>query len=139
MPAVLLALGARLALRSPAGARELELGELVVGPFTTVLGAQELVTDVIVPLPPARSSSAYASVEHPASGFAVAGAAALVTPAQETVALTGAGATPLLVPEGGIDAVEIFGDRFASEEYRRELAAVVAARALATARERSTA
>jgi hypothetical protein len=42
--------------------------------------AQELVTDVVVPLPPAGSGSAYASVEHPASGFALVGAAALVGP-----------------------------------------------------------
>ena len=38
-----------------------------------------------------------------------------------------------------VRAAEIFGDRFASEGYRRELAAVVAERALAAARERSTA
>ncbi len=43
------------------------------------LEPQELVTDVVVPLPGPGSGSAYASVEHPASGFALAGAAALVT------------------------------------------------------------
>jgi carbon-monoxide dehydrogenase medium subunit len=139
MPAVLLTLGARLTLRSPDGEREAGLGETIVGPFLTMLAAQELVIDVVVPLPPAGSGSAYVSVEHPASGFALVGAAALVTPDAETVALTGAGATPLLVPEGGIDAVEIFGDRFASAEYRRGLAGVVAGRALTAARERSAA
>jgi CO/xanthine dehydrogenase FAD-binding subunit len=80
-------------------------------------------------------------VEHPASGFALAGAAALVGPDGETVALTGVGATPFVLPAGDVrDAIagaEIFGDRFASEEYRRELAAVVAARALDEARERA--
>ena len=40
-------------------------------------------------------------------------------------------------PQKAIAAAEIFGDRFASEEYRRELALVVARRALASARERS--
>ena len=136
MPAVLLALGARLQLRSPDGEREARLEEILVGPFTTSLGAQELVTDVVVPVPAPSSGSAYASVEHPASGFALAGAAALVSAGVERVALTGIGALPFVMPAEGIGAVEIFGDRFASEEYRRELALVVAERALATARAR---
>jgi carbon-monoxide dehydrogenase medium subunit len=141
MPAVLLALGARLTLRSPAGIRELPLADTLVGPFMTALGSQELVTDIVVAVPAEGSGSAYASVEHPASGFALAGAAALATPDGETVAVTGVGATPFVLPAGDphetVHAAEIFGDRFASAEYRRELAAVVAERALATARERA--
>ncbi len=141
MPAVLLALGARLELRSPAGSREVALEDVLVGPFLTSLAAQELVTDVVVPVPLAGSGSAYASVEHPASGFALVGAAALVTPDGETVALTGVGATPARLPAGApseaIAAADIYGDRFAPEEYRRELALVVAERALEHARARS--
>ena len=141
MPAVLLALGARLEVRSPAGSRELSVTDLLLGPFTTSLGPQELVTDVIVPVPASGSGSAYVAVEHPASGFALAGAAALVTPERETVAVTGVSATPFTLAAGdlreAIATAEIFGDRFASEEYRRELAVVVAERALTRARERS--
>ena len=141
MPAVLLALGARLEVRSPGGSREVPVGELLLGPFTTSLGPQELVTDVVVPLPVHGSGSAYESVEHPASGFALAGAAALVTANGETVAVTGVAATPFTLaaddPRSALAEVEIFGDRFASEEYRRELAIVVAERALSRARERS--
>ena len=140
MPAVLLALGARLEIRSPAGTREAALTEVLVGPFTTTLDAQELVTDIVVPVAPNGSGSAYAAIEHPASGFALAGAAALVTAEGETVAVTGVGTTPFVLPAGDlreqIAAADIFGDRFASEEYRRELAVVVAERALARARER---
>jgi len=141
MPAVLLALEARLEVRSATGSREIPVAELLLGPFTTSLEAQELVTNVLVPIPGAGSGSAYVSVEHPASGFALAGAAALVTSDGETVAVTGVGATPFTLAAGdvreAIAAAEIFGDRFASEEYRRELAIVVAERALARARERS--
>ena len=140
MPAVLLVLGATLAIRSPDGVREPSLSDVLLGPFTTSLGPQDLVTDVVVPIPAPGSGSAYASVEHPASGFALAGAAALVAPGAETVALTGVGATPFVLegdPRAAIAAAEIFGDRFASEEYRRELAGVVAERALANARARS--
>jgi carbon-monoxide dehydrogenase medium subunit len=117
MPAVLLALGARLRLRSPAAEREVGLAEFFVGPFTTTLGPQELVTDIVVPLPAQGSGSAYAAVEHPASGFALAGAAG--------------------DPSDAIAAAEVFGDRFAPAEYRRELAAIVAERALESARQRA--
>jgi aerobic carbon-monoxide dehydrogenase medium subunit len=136
MPAVLLALGARLRLRSPDGERDLAVADALLGPFTTALGPQELVTDIVIPVPAQGSGSAYASVEHPASGFALAGAAALVTPAAENVALTGIGATPFVMGDDLRDA-ELFGDRFASAEYRRELARVVADRALTAARERA--
>jgi carbon-monoxide dehydrogenase medium subunit len=142
MPAVLLALGATVGVRSPAGERELALGDLLVGPFMTALESQELVTDIVVPLPAHGSGSAYASVEHPASGFALVGAAALVGPDAERVALTGVGSTPFVLqagdPRTAVSEAEIFGDRFASAEYRRELAVVLAERALATARERAT-
>lgn len=140
MPAVLLAVGARLEMRSPAGSREVPVAELLLGPFMTSLAPQELVIDIVVPLPGPGSGSAYVAVEHPASGFALAGAAAFVTPDRETVAVTGVGATPFTLaagdPQVAIAAAEIFGDRFASEEYRRSLAAVVVERALTRARER---
>jgi len=140
MPAVLLALGASVEVRSQDGAREVALADMLVGPFTTALGAQELVSDIVVPIPSPSSGSAYVSVEHPASGFALVGAAALVGPSGEIVGLTGVGATPFIL-EGelreAITAAEIFGDRFAPEEYRRELALVVAERALESARARS--
>jgi carbon-monoxide dehydrogenase medium subunit len=137
MPAVLLALGSRLGLRSPTGERELPLGDALVGPFLTALTAQELVIDVVVPVPARGSGSAYASVEHPASGFALVGAAAVVTPDGESVALTGVGATPFVVQREAIDTAEIFGDRFAPAEYRRSLAATLADRALDAARTRA--
>ena len=86
-----------------------------------------------VPLPPAGSGSAYASVEHPASGFALAGAAAVVQPdGSSSVAVTGIGAEPLLLdgdPAEALAAADVFGDRFAPREYRRHLAGVVVLRA----------
>lgn len=143
MPAVLIALGATLLLRSPEGERTLPVADFLLGPFTTALGARELITDIVIPLPGAGSGSAYASVEHPASGFALAGAAALARPTgQRTIAMTGVSGQPFLLPAGedlaaALEAAEIFGDRFASAEYRRELALVVARRALERALERA--
>ena len=136
MPAVLLALGARLRLRSPNGQREVALSEALLGPFTTAVAPQELVTGIVVPVPPAGSGSAYVSMEHPASGFALVGAAALVIPDAETIALTGLGSVPFIL-SGEVSEAETFGDRFASAEYRRELAGVLVTRARDTARTRA--
>jgi carbon-monoxide dehydrogenase medium subunit len=143
MPAVLLALGAILELTSPEGERSLPLADFFLGPFTTALAGQELVTGIVVPLPAAGSGSAYVSVEHPASGFALAGAAALVrADGRRTVALTGVGAQPFVLPPDrdpldALDAAEIHGDGFAPAEYRRHLAATVAREALERAARRA--
>jgi carbon-monoxide dehydrogenase medium subunit len=143
MPAVLLALGATLALRSPAGERTVPAADFFVGPFMTALGPQELVIDVLIHVPTPGSGSAYVSVEHPASGFALAGAAALVhADGSRNVALTGIAAQPVQLPADGdaiaaLRAIEVFGDRFASAEYRRHLAGVVVQRAVASAEQRA--
>jgi carbon-monoxide dehydrogenase medium subunit len=141
MPAVLLALGASVVVRSAGGERTLETVDLFLGPFTTAIAAGELLTEVAVPLPPAGSGSAYASVEHHASGFALAGAAALVrADGTSRVAVTGLGATSFLLdgdPHEALAVAEVFGDRFAPAEYRRHLAGVVVERALASAAARA--
>jgi carbon-monoxide dehydrogenase medium subunit len=143
MPAVLVALGARFRLRSPDGERTIEAANFASGPFTTELGSQELILDVIIPLPAAGSGSSYVAVEHPASGFALAGAAALVrADGSRSVALTGIGARPIVIAEetdvlAAVDTIEVFGDDFAPAGYRRHLAATVTRRALERAAERA--
>jgi carbon-monoxide dehydrogenase medium subunit len=137
MPAVMIALGARLVLRSAGGERTIDAAELALGPFTTSLAEGELLTEVLIPMPPVGSGSAYVAVEHPASGFALAGAAALVhADGAERVAVTGVAAAPFLL-EGELDDAELYGDRFAPVEYRRQLAKTVVARALDLARDRA--
>jgi aerobic carbon-monoxide dehydrogenase medium subunit len=137
MPAVTLALGARLTARSTGGERTINAGELPLGPFMTSLGEGELITEVVVPMPPEGSGSVYVAVEHPASGFALAGAAALVNGDGTTrVALTGVAAAPFVL-DGELDEAELFGDRFAPVEYRRQLAETVARRAIELATERA--
>jgi carbon-monoxide dehydrogenase medium subunit len=143
LPAVVLALGARVELRSPDGERSITAAELFRGPFTTALGERELIVAVVVPVPAAGSGSAYVSVEHPASGFALAGAAALVRQdGTSSVGVTGVGGAAFLLPEDGdpdeaLTAAEIYGDRFATAEYRRHVAGVVVRRALERARQRA--
>lgn len=145
MPAVALALGMRLQVHSASGERAISADELFVGPFTTTLEPGELITDVLVPEPPPGAGSAYVSVENPASGFALAGAAALVAPdGAATVAVTGIAGRPLLLagerePEEALAEIEVFGHRQAPADHRRQLAAVVVRRAVALARVRADA
>jgi aerobic carbon-monoxide dehydrogenase medium subunit len=144
MPAVVLALGASLRLVSRDGGRSVAAADFFVGPFTTALRPGEILREVVFPEAPAGSGSAYAKVEHPASGFALAGAAALVRPdGTQTVAVTGIGASALLLPDGtdpheALAAAEVYGDDLAPAEYRCRLAEVVVARALERARERAS-
>ena len=141
MPAVVLALGAELALRTASAERTLPSEEFFLGPFTTALAMGELITEIVFPLAEG-SGSAYAKVEHPASGFALAGAAAHVdTDGTQRVAVTGVGAHPFLLPAdadplAALAEAEIYGDRFAPAEYRQQIAGVVVRRALDRARER---
>jgi aerobic carbon-monoxide dehydrogenase medium subunit len=143
MPAVVLALEGRLQLRSRDGDRQLSAAELFLGPFTTSLRQGELITEVVLPVPARGSGSAYVSVEHPASGFALAGAAALVRPdGTSSVAVTGVGDRPFVLPPDrdpgeALGDTEAFGDRFAPAEYRRHLAGVVVELALEQARKRA--
>jgi aerobic carbon-monoxide dehydrogenase medium subunit len=136
MPAVAIALGARLSVRSASGERTLDAAELALGPFTTSLGEGELITEVLIPVPPPGSGSAYMAVEHPASGFALAGAAAFVGAETTRVAVTGVAAAPFLL-DGEVDEAELFGDRFAPVEYRRQLVQTLVGRTTALAGERA--
>jgi aerobic carbon-monoxide dehydrogenase medium subunit len=137
MPAVAIALGAQLSVRSASGKRTIDAAELAMGPFMTTLAEGELITEVLIPVPPAGSGSAYVAVEHPASGFALAGAAAFVgADGTRRVGVTGVAAAPFLL-DGELDDAELFGDRFAPVEYRRQLARTLVDRATALAEERA--
>jgi carbon-monoxide dehydrogenase medium subunit len=142
-PAALLAFGATVELRSPTGNRSLAVSEFLVGPFMTALAPTEILTEITLPAPQAGSGSAYEKVEHPASGFALAGACALVRPdGSATVALTGITAHAIAIPgddvSGALGDLDIFGDEFAPTDYRRHLAGIVAGRALERARARAS-
>jgi carbon-monoxide dehydrogenase medium subunit len=117
--------------------------DFFVGPFLTVLEPQELLTDIAMPVPEPGSGSAYESVEHPASGFALAGAAVLVRPdGTRSVGVTGVAGRPFLLgspddPASSLAEADVFGDDFASAVYRRHLAEVVVRRAVERAQRRA--
>ena len=141
LPAVVLALGAELVVRAASGERRVAASDFFQGPFSTALDQGDLITEIVFPVVPG-AGSAYVKVEHPASGFALAGAAALVRPGgPASVAVTGVGGQAFLLPADeepneALAAAEIYGDRFAPEEYRRHLAGIVVGRALERARTR---
>jgi aerobic carbon-monoxide dehydrogenase medium subunit len=139
LSAALLALDARFELRSERGQRSVPAEEFFLGPGRTVVRANELLTEIVVPALPPGARTAF--VEHaPTRGdFAVAGAAAVVVPREQAaIALLGVGPTPVraLAAEraviGGAEAREAASLAVAGVEgkYRRALVAELVRRAL---------
>ncbi len=79
LPTVLTALGASFNLQGLSGSRTVAADDFFLGPFTTALGANEVLTGVNVPALAANQVAEYAKMAHPATSFAVVGAAAVVT------------------------------------------------------------
>ena len=71
-PAALLALDTTVTIAGPGGIRMTSLGEFIVDSYTTQLGANEMVTEVSVAIPPQSSGGAYVKFEKRAGDFAVA-------------------------------------------------------------------
>ena len=165
-PAVLTALDASVVVAGPQGERTLKVEQLIVGPLTTALEPGEILTQVRVPLPPARTAGAYEKLPHPASRFAVVGVAAEISlDARNTVqwsriaitglgskvtrakgvevALQGKAAEPAAIKSAAARAaegLELRADLSGSAAYKAQLAAVyterAALRAVSRARER---
>ena len=161
----LLALGARAVVAGAGGTRELPLADLWLGPRRTTLAPGELLTALKLPPPPPRGGSAFTRLTRSAMDIALVNAAAQVALdaqgriAQAALALGAVGPVVLLVPEvaealsgrAWSDALAAKVTRLASAaarpiddiragaDYRREMAGVLAARAMAQAVERARA
>jgi CO/xanthine dehydrogenase FAD-binding subunit len=151
--------GATVTLRSQGGERPVAVADLFAAPGKTTAGPGELLTEVVVPLPPDATGSCYARLEYRQQmEIAVVGATAVVTFAGDRVsaakvAITALAPTVRLVPaaeealvgsDGGravaelaaraaAEASEPISDVRASEEYRRAMAAVLTRRAIEAA------
>jgi len=162
-PATMLALEAQVVAVGPAGERVIPIGDFFVGLFTTALQPDEILTEIRIPTPPSRSGGAYAKLERKVGDYATAAAAAQVTlGANGTfdrvgLALTNAGPTPVRSAEAEdalvgkrpsdtaiadaarrvAEASSPTPDRRGSVEYKREMARVLAIRALKKAVERA--
>src|SRR6185312_5215674 len=73
LPAVALAMQARMRVRSARGERELSASEFFVGLLTTAVEPDEMLTDIILPLPPPGSGSCFMEIARRRGDFALAG------------------------------------------------------------------
>lgn len=157
--AIFLALDGSVDVTGASGSRSINADDLFVDLFTTALAADEIITSVSFPTPKSGSGAAYEKFRHPASGYAVVGVAVVVNTGSDGVvdsariAITGATskATRATAAEQALDGkkltpeniaaaaavaaegLEINGDHFASEDYRRHLVSVLTGRALGRA------
>jgi len=158
-PAALVALEANIHLRSASSERLVEAGSFFLDAFTTALEPGEIVVDVQVAAEKSSEGYKYAKVPHPASGFPVVGVAVRVMQSAGKITLARIGVTGMashafrarnaeqMLESGSsiADASAVVGegvdantDLYASADYRRHLARVHAARALAAAMARTT-
>jgi aerobic carbon-monoxide dehydrogenase medium subunit len=162
-PTVLKALGGMINAAGKDGEREISADDFFRGIFETALERGELVTSVKVPAIPAGTGAVYVKRRHPASGYTIVGAAAVVNvkdgecsaarltiggvaspPVHATAAaesLVGGPASEEAIAAAAEKVPEslpnAMGDRYASSEYRTHLATVLAKRAFTVAFERA--
>ncbi len=164
LPTVLAALGATLSVVGPGGELSFSADGFFQGLMMTALGENEVLTAITVPAASAGAGSAYAKFPHPASRYAVVGAAASVTASNGTCSAASVvvgGLTPAPVRCASVEAAlagqalsaetiaaaaaavagdvgdDLIGDVFASAEYRRAVASVYVQRALTAAADRA--
>jgi aerobic carbon-monoxide dehydrogenase medium subunit len=161
-PATFVALGAHMVLRSAQGERRVEAKDFFLDLLMTDLRRGEILTAVEVPVPGKNTGTAYLKREHPASGYAMCGAAAVVTMdggscTRARLALNGVAAAvvhaeavgqALVGTDASDEAIaraveehltveDPLADVQASADYRMQLARVYSRRALAKARDRA--
>ena len=78
-PAVMLAVGAQVVATGPNGARTIKAEDFFLSIFTTALDAGEILTEIRVPTPAARSGGSYFKLERKVGDFATAAVAAQIT------------------------------------------------------------
>ena len=162
-PATMLALGAELVVVGAKGERRIPIGSFFTGPFTTSLKPDEILVEIRIPTPPARSGGAYLKLERKVGDFATAAVAAQLTlnangGCEEVgIGLTNVGLTPIKATKAeatlkgkspdeatikraaelAAEAAEPAEDLRGSVEYKKDLVRVLTARALRKALERA--
>jgi carbon-monoxide dehydrogenase medium subunit len=162
-PAVMLALEAEVVAVGPSGSRRIPVAGFFTGPLETALAPGEILTEVRIPLPPARSGGAYLKMERKVGDFATAAVAVQLTLAAADacthagIGLTNVGPTPIKARRAEAvlrghrvdDAAIREAARLAAEEsdpaedlrgsvaYKRDLVRVLTARTIRRALERA--
>ena len=160
-PTVTTALGATIVTASTSGGRSIPADDVFIDVFTTALEPGELITSIRIPATPAGTGAAYVKHAHPASRYAVVGAAAVIgiengTCSSARLVIGGASPAPIVVGIDGLigqaptadsiaaaagsvrDAIPSpLADTYASGDYRKHLAEITARRAIAAAVDRT--
>jgi aerobic carbon-monoxide dehydrogenase medium subunit len=159
-PGVLTALDARARVQGPSGTREVPISELITDFYETSLAPEELVSDVLVPIPPSDARGVYLKyITRSSEDRPCVGTTALLRLddggriGELRVAVGAVAGKPLRLPEveataaGELPSEEIFrhlGERYAeaaepvsdvrgSAGYRRRMIVIFVRRALAEA------
>ncbi|HWX77965.1 MAG TPA: xanthine dehydrogenase family protein subunit M [Candidatus Acidoferrales bacterium] len=163
LPVILTALNASFVLQSASGNRTVGTQDFFIDFYTTTIAANEVLTEIRVPLPPSGAGTAYAKLPHPASGYVVVSAGVLIhrQPSGQCesarIAIGGMGSNPIraaateaalqgqpLTPDviaraaaKAADGTDPDDDSYASADYKRQVATVYARRAIEAAVERA--
>ena len=162
-PAIVIALGAELLARGPQGERGIPANRFYKSLFVTDLKSDEILVEIRIPVPPARSGSAYRKLKRKTGDYAAAAVAVRVSLdakgalADAGIALTNVAPTPVEAVEAqkylvgrlpdeeaiaeasrmAAEAASPSADRRGSVEYKREMTRVLCGRALKAALERA--
>ena len=163
LPAIAVALGARLCIQSARGERWCDARDFFVGGLTTDLQPDEMLVGVELPLPHLRSGSCFMELARRRGDFAIVGIATMITLGERDectevrLAFCGVGETPIdassaadtvvgqaLTEEAVREIAESIqakidpgGSVHATASYQRHIAAVLTERALQTAYQRA--
>lgn len=163
LPAVMVALEARLVLASMRGGRVVPAAEFFTGLFATALTKGELITAIEIPPAPLRTGTAFLELARRHGDYALVGVTAVVrlgaearvagsrivlfsvgegpvraTHAEQSLAGTAGDATALRAAAEAVQRdIDPSSDIHASSDYRRHLASVLTRRALTTAMARA--
>jgi carbon-monoxide dehydrogenase medium subunit len=164
LPTALVALDARITAIGPKGTRTIPAEDFFTGIMSTALAEDEVVSEIVVPASTPGQGSAYVKFAHPASRYAVIGAAALVSMQKDQCRAARVAVGGLLPHATRAKAVEaalvgkpgtaatieaaaaqvradlgdqVSGDLYASAEYRAAVSPVYVKRAVAAAAARA--
>jgi aerobic carbon-monoxide dehydrogenase medium subunit len=161
-PGMVLALKADIVAKGPSGVRTIKADDFFMDIMQTALQPNEVITEIRFPKPPAHTGSAYTKLANRASHYAVVGCAAVVSfdggvCSTASVVITGASVkatrasavevalvgkrldenTIASAAEHAADGLELVSDIHGSKEYRSQMCAVMASRAITSAIERA--
>jgi carbon-monoxide dehydrogenase medium subunit len=155
-PATMLAFGAEVTAAGPKGTRRIKITDFFAGLFTTTLRPDEILTEIRIPIQPARSGGAYLKFERKIGDFATAAVAVQITLGSGNtcqrvgIGLTNVGQTAIKATRAekalqgkaadeknileaariAAEEAEPIEDHRGSVEYKRSLIKVLTARAL---------